>query len=189
MIIDFHTHTFPDKSSEKIVNHLAHIGCIPPHTDGSVIGLFSSMKEADIDYSVNLPVMTKPSQVEKVNSSLIQQQEYLLDMKIITFGGMHPNYTNYKEELLRLKQAGIPGIKLHPAYQNVDLDDIRMMRIIDEASSQGLITLVHAGIDIGIYDHNYSSVAHILKLLKEVAPEKLVLAHMGNWGLLEGGRK
>ena len=55
-----------------------------------------------------------------------------------------------------------------------------MMRIIDEASSQGLITLVHAGIDIGIYDHNYSSVAHILKLLKEVAPEKLVLAHMGN---------
>ena len=58
MIIDFHTHTFPDKSSEKIVNHLAHIGCIPPHTDGSVIGLFSSMKEADIDYSVNLPVLT-----------------------------------------------------------------------------------------------------------------------------------
>lgn len=56
MIIDFHTHTFPDRSSEKIVNHLAHIGCIPPHTDGSVIGLFSSMKEADIDYSVNLPV-------------------------------------------------------------------------------------------------------------------------------------
>ena len=52
---------------------------------------------------------------------------------------------SYKEELLRLKQAGIPGIKLHPAYQNVDLDDIRMMRIIDEASSQGLITLVHAG--------------------------------------------
>lgn len=182
MIIDFHTHTFPNKSSEKIVNHLAHTGCIPPHTDGSVIGLFSSMKEADIDYSVNLPVMTKPGQVEKVNSSLIMQKEYLLDMKIITFGGMHPDYVNYKEELLRLKQAGIPGIKLHPAYQNVDLDDIRMMRIIDEASSQGLITLVHAGIDIGIYDHNYSSVAHILKLLKEVAPEKLVLAHMGNWG-------
>ena len=96
MIIDFHTHTFPDKSSEKIVNHLAHTGCIPPHTDGSVIGLFSSMKEADIDYSVNLPVMTKPGQVEKVNSSLIMQKKYLLDMKIITFGGMHPDYVNYK---------------------------------------------------------------------------------------------
>ena len=98
MIIDFHTHTFPDKSSEKIVNHLAHTGCIPPHTDGSVIGLFSSMKEADIDYSVNLPVMTKPGQVEKVNSSLIMQKEYLLDMKIITFGtpaiktGWHSRY-------------------------------------------------------------------------------------------------
>ena len=43
--------------------------------------------------------------------------------------------------------------------------------------------LLHRGLlHQSIYDHNYSSVAHILKLLKEVAPEKLVLAHMGNWG-------
>ena len=142
MIIDFHTHTFPDKSSEKIVNHLAHIGCIL-HIQMVLSSVsFLSMKEADIDYSVNLPVMTKPSQVEKVNSSLIQQQEYLLDMKIITFGGMHPNYTNYKEELLRLKQAGIPGIKLHPAYQNVDIDDIYLGNGVSELivmSMQGLL--------------------------------------------------
>ena len=41
------------------------------------------------------------------------------------------------------------GIKIHPAYQNTDIDDIKMMRIIDFASEQGLIILTHAGIDIG----------------------------------------
>jgi predicted TIM-barrel fold metal-dependent hydrolase len=109
-------------------------------------------------------------------------------MKIITFGGMHPNYTNYKEELLRLKQAGIPGIKLHPAYQNVDLDDIRMMRIIDEASSQGLITLVHAGIDIGIYDHNYSCCSDF-KIIKRSCPGEAGSCTYGKLGLLERSRE
>ena len=98
---------------------------------------------------------------------------------------MHPDYENYKKELIRLRQNGILGIKLHPAYQNTDLDDPKMMRILDFASEQGLIILTHAGIDIGIYHHNYASVRHILKVIDEVRPEKLVLAHMGNWGLWE----
>ena len=91
----------------------------------------------------------------------------------------------YKEELKKLHDAGIKGIKLHPAYQNVDLDDIRMLRIIDAASELGLIVLIHAGMDIGIYDHNYSSVSHILKVIDEIHPTKFVLAHMGNWGCWE----
>ena len=91
-------------------------------------------------------------------------------------------FENYKEELRRLKQNGIAGIKIHPAYQNVDLDDIRMMRMIECASELGLIVLTHAGIDIGLYHHNYCSVRHILNVIDQVHPPKLVLAHMGGWG-------
>ena len=181
MIIDFHTHTFPAKVSKKIMAQLASLSHTEYFTDGSVDGLISSMKEASVTYSINLPVMTTVEQVEKVNSSLIADREYLYSQGIITFGGMHPDYENVKTELLRLKEHGIFGIKIHPAYQNTDLDDIRMMRIIDCASELGLITLAHAGIDIGINDHNYASVRHILKIIDEVHPEKFVLAHMGNW--------
>lgn len=185
MIIDFHTHTFPEKISAKTVQKLAGISHTMPFTNGSVPELISSMAEAKVDYSVNLPVMTSAEQVEKVNSSLTEQREQLLTQGIITFGGMHPDYENYKEELRLLKQAGIPGIKLHPAYQNVDFDDIRMMRIIDYASELGLIILTHAGIDIGLYHHNYCSVGHILKVVDQIHPTKLVLAHMGGWGCWE----
>ena len=182
MIIDFHTHTFPGKISAKVVDHLSRKALIHPFTDGSVIALTKSMKEAGIDYSVSLPVVTDITRLKKINSSYIDNVDYFTEQGIIPFGGMHPDYENYKEELRRLKDAGIRGIKLHPAYQGIDLDDIRTMRILEAASSEGLIILIHAGIDIGIYDRNYASVGQILTVIKEVAPEKLVLAHFGNWG-------
>lgn len=182
MIIDFHVHTFPDAISANVLAKLSRMSHTEYFTDGSVDGLIASMKEASVDYSVNLPVMTRPDQVEKVNSALIQQKEALARQGILTFAGMHPDYDNYKQELLRIQQNGIPGIKIHPTYQNTAIDDIRMMRIIDQASALGLIVLTHAGVDIGIYDRNYASVGQILKVIDEVHPAKLVLAHMGNWG-------
>lgn len=182
MIIDFHTHTFPAGISEKILAKLSRLSHTKNFTDGSADGLSASMKEAGIDYSVNLPVMTDAGQVEKVNASLCAERENLREKGILTFGGMHPDYADYKKELLRLKENGILGIKLHPAYQNTDLDDIRMMRVIDAASELDFIVLTHAGIDIGIYHHNFASVRQILKVVDEVRPKKLVLAHMGNWG-------
>lgn len=185
MIIDFHTHTFPAKISAGVLAKLSLKSHTSYFTDGSADGLVSSMQEGGIDYSVNLPVMTNPGQVEKVNSALIAEQEELRRKGIITFGGIHPDYEDYKSELMRLKQSKIPGIKIHPAYQNTDIDDIRMMRIIDAASELGLIIVTHAGIDIGIYDHNYASVSQILKIIDTLHPEKFVLAHMGNWGCWE----
>lgn len=182
MIIDFHTHTFPESISTKVIHKLSMASATKAFTDGSVKGLLSSMQEAGINYSVNLPVMTSPEQVEKINASMIRDREMLLSMGIIAFGGMHPDYEDYKNELRRLKAGGIQGIKLHPAYQNVDLTDIRMLRIIEAAAAENLIILIHAGIDIGIYDHNYSSVSQILQVVKEIHPENFVLAHMGNWG-------
>lgn len=181
MIIDFHTHTFPAKISARVMEQLSQASKSDYYTDGSVAQLISSMQEAGVDYSVNLPVMTSIEQVEKINSSMISQYETLYEQGIVTFGGMHPDYENYKEELKRLKAAGIKGIKLHPAYQNCDIDDPRMLHIIDAASELDLIVLTHAGLDIGILDKNYADVKGILHVIKEVQPPKFVLAHMGGW--------
>ncbi len=181
MIIDFHTHIFPESISKRVLEKLGKAAGVLPATNGATSGLAASMKEAGVTYSVNLPVMTSIEQVSSVNANLVSEKDTLLADGILTFGGMHPDYENYTDELHHLANAGIKGIKLHPAYQRVDLNDIRMKRIIACASELGLITLIHAGIDIGLYDHNYSSVAQILTVIKEVQPEKFVLAHMGNW--------
>ena len=182
MIIDFHVHTFPSEISERVLAKLSRTSHTKYFTDGSSQGLLSSMKDASVTYSVNLPVMTRIDQVEKINHKLIEERENLFAQGIITFGGIHPDYTDYKTELKRLKDNGIKGIKIHPAYQNTDIDDIRFLRIIDYASNIGLIVLTHAGIDIGIFDHNYASVSQILHVLDTVHPDKFVLAHMGGSG-------
>lgn len=185
MIIDFHTHTFPDAICTNVLRKLSMASATLPFTDGSVAGLVASMEKAGITYSVNLPVMTSPEQVEKVNRTMIENQESLLARGIITFGGLHPDCKDYRQQIKLLKANGIPGIKLHPAYQGVDVNDPRFLRIFEAASEEDLIVLIHAGIDIGLYDHNYASVPRILQVLKEVAPTKLVLAHMGGWGCWE----
>lgn len=182
MIIDFHTHTFPEKISKQVVDSLALKSKTTPFTNGSMTGLIESMKNAGITYSINLPVMTSPQQSEKLNYKLVEQKDELFKRGIITFGGMHPEYENYKEMLDYLYQNGIKGIKIHPPYQGLSLSDSKYLDIIRYADSLGMIVITHTGIDIGIYDRNYCSCDDVLKIMEEVHPKKLVLAHMGGWG-------
>ena len=112
MIIDLHAHTFPEKISSKVVKKLGMAAHILAYTDGSIDGLTASMERAGVDYSVNLPVMTSPEQVEKINSSMIKNRESLLSRGIITFGGMHPDYPDYK------KRDPAPAGKPHRRYQD-----------------------------------------------------------------------
>ncbi len=181
-MIDIHTHVFPDAIVEKVLDKLARVACCAPNTDGTVNGLKASMREAGIQYSITLPAVTNPEKVTKINDGIIATLEDSMAQGIIPFAGMHPMFEDYKSEMKRLRSAGIKGIKLHPAYQSIDLDTPEMMRVMDAASNEGLLTLVHGGIDIGIYDHNYSSVEHILKVIDTVHPTGFIVAHMGNWG-------
>lgn len=181
MIIDMHTHVFPDHIATKTVEKLGAVAHIRPRTDGTLNGLTDSMRRSGITYSVTQPAVTNPDSVEHLNSSLIERLPILQEQGILPFGGMHPDYPHVRRELLRLKDAGIKGIKLHPAYQQAALNDPRNMRILCEASDLGMIVLTHAGIDIGMDDYDFASVEQILQVLKEVQPQKLILAHMGGW--------
>ena len=181
MMIDFHTHIFPDRIAPRTLEVLSAAADIPAHTDGTTAGLAASMAEAGIDLCVNLPVMTSALQVHKVNDSLYRNQALHQDMGILSFAGIHPDLDTYADELRLRKEQGFIGIKLHPAYQRCDLDDPRFLHIIDCACNLDLVVLTHAGVDIGIPGHNYASVEMILHVIEQVHPEKFVLAHMGGW--------
>ena len=183
MIIDFHVHSFPPEVAPKVLYSLGvEKARIQPFTDGTLEGVRRGMKDAGIDYSVNLPVPTNMKQVVKLNRLAIETKEEHFAQGIINFGGMHPAYEDYKSIIKDLASHGIPGIKIHPSYMGIDIDDIRFLHVIDAASEAGLAIITHAGLDIGIYDRNYCTVDHILKIIDEVRPETFILAHMGNWG-------
>ena len=181
MIVDFHTHTFPERIAAPTIQKLAHMSHIKPFSDGSNSGLAASMAAAGVDYSVVLPVATNTRQVCHVNDSAAQVNDNYRKTGIISFGCMHPDFPDWKEELARIANMGLKGIKLHPVYQDVDLDDPRYLRILDRCGELGLIVLTHAGLDIGIPGKVNCSPDMTLRALKQVGPVRMILAHMGGW--------
>lgn len=181
MVVDFHTHAFPDRIASGAVGALRGRCHTRPFTDGTRGGLASSMKEAEIQFSVLQPVATNPEQVPHVNDSAIRVNDQGLETGILSFGCMHPDFPGWREELGRLAGAGVRGIKLHPVYQGVDIDDPRYLRILDRAGELGLAVLVHAGWDIGLPGGPQALPQKMLRAIRSIGPTVLVLAHMGGW--------
>lgn len=176
-MIDFHTHIFPDKIAGKTLGFLSARCRIVPFTDGTADGLKASGQKAGMDISIALPVVTKPAQFESINRFAAQFQEG----EIISFGGLHPDSSDYRSELRTLKDMGVKGIKLHPAYQETMFNDIRYKRIVSYASELGFIITVHGGYDPGYPDCIYCAPQMAAEVIDEVQPEKLVIAHMGGF--------
>ena len=181
MIIDSHTHTFPDSIAGKVIPSLQAKAQSRAYTDGTDGALINSAENSGVNYCVQLPVMTNVSQVVKLNDLALKKNETYKQTGLFSLGGMHPNFENYASELKRIADSGITGIKLHPAYQNTDLADIKYLRIIDKASELSLAIVIHAGLDIGIMHRNFAPVAQIQTVLNEINPDKFILAHMGGW--------
>ena len=180
MIIDFHTHTFPDSIAARAVDSLSKEAHIVPFTDGTVSGLIDSMDKGGIDMSVLLPVATAASQVESINDKALRSNEKF-DGRLVSFGCMHPEYSNYKDELRRLKNDGIKGIKIHPVYQKADIDSKAFLDIIYAACENDLIVITHAGLDIGFPGVVNCSPKMCRNVINTIGEFKFVLAHMGGW--------
>lgn len=180
MIIDFHTHIFPDKIASRTIEALEAKAGLTASTDGTLKGLLTSMENAGVDMSVILPVVTKPSQFETVNTFAASVSN-MYPGKLISFGGIHPDTEDYKGELDRIKALGLKGIKIHPDYQGVMIDDVRYMNIIEYADALDLIIITHAGIDIGLPDPVHCPPDKMRKVLDTLKPKKMIAAHYGGW--------
>ncbi len=181
MIIDMHTHIFPDKIAAAVIDKLSRISKSRAFTDGTLRELLNSMKKFGVDRSIVLPVATNTHQVEKINDSSAALTENFAAQGIISFGCIHPDFTNYRAELSRIKNLGLRGIKIHPVYQDTDLDDKKFLRIIERAAELDLIVVTHAGLDIGFPGVVRCTPKMARNVVREIGDFKFVLAHMGGW--------
>ena len=183
-MIDFHTHIFPEKIAKATLAFLSDKCKISPYTNGIAAGLSESTQAAGLDISVVLPVVTNPSQFTSINEFAAG----LSQENLLSFGGIHPDASNYKEELHILKKYGFKGIKLHPDYQGTFINDIRYEHIIDHACELGLIVSIHSGFDPGYPECIHCPPDLAAQMLDDVQPENIVLAHMGGlkqWDMVE----
>ena len=192
MIIDFHTHIFPEKIAERAVGALAKNSGSVPYSNGTEGGLLGSMETGGISLSVNLPAITKPEQFEstfrfacEINAKM--QSDAYKNRKILSFAGIHPLDENYEEHLYSVREAGILGIKIHPDYQGTFIDDERYIRILSLAKKLDLITVTHAGVDGAFIGQPVKCPPErVLRVLDRLGGySKLVLAHLGGAAMPE----
>ncbi len=178
MIIDFHTHCFPEKISERAISAIAASGAEVPYHKGSEHSLIEEIKRMGADKAVVLNIATNPRQQKNVNDYAI----YLNSLdSLVGFGSVHPDSSDALYELERLKDAGVKGIKLHPDYQNFFIDDSRLFPIYKKSAMLGLITVFHAGVDIGLPDPVHCTPAMMARILPLFDGAPVVAAHFGGY--------
>ncbi|MDD6042594.1 MAG: TatD family hydrolase [Eubacteriaceae bacterium] len=185
MIIDFHTHAFPDSIAEKAIAGLAKSGNITPRRQGTLDSLKQSMKKSNVDYSVVLPVATTAAQVDSINhvAAKLNGKE-----GIIYAGAVHPDCDDIDGVLDSVLNSGLFGVKVHPDFQDAYFDDERYLKILNSAADRGLYVITHAGIDVSFRDNVHCTPDMILNALNKVGPklnDKLILAHMGSYEMAD----
>lgn len=183
MLIDFHTHIFPDKIAERTIEILKRsikevsgFDAVNYH-DGTLSGLRNSMKENGIDISVVMPIATKITQSASIN----RFAKSVISNDIVSFAGIHPMQDDWERTLWDIAEAGFIGIKLHPEFQQVYIDSPEAVRVIKKAEELGLYTLIHGGKDVGLPPPVHASPEKIARLLDKINGERFIAAHMGGF--------
>jgi predicted TIM-barrel fold metal-dependent hydrolase len=175
-IFDIHTHVFPDNVAEKAVRNLGEYYGVPMVSTGTLAELERYMgAEPRIKRCLIHSTATRPSQVRSVNeyvASIVNDRYY-------GFGTVHPDYDDIEGEINRIVEMGLLGIKLHPDFQQFNVDSDEAFRIFELAEGR-LPVLVHAG------DENVdsSSPRRIRRVVDAFPKLELIAAHLGgyqNW--------
>jgi len=175
MIIDAHTHVWPDSIAAKA---LAGSGLdLPLYGDGTAHGLLTSMGEGNIDRAVCLGVANGPHQVEKVNAFAAA-----LPDRLIGFGSIHP-VMEPTDAIESLRRHGLRGVKMHPIFQDYRIDDTRLLPILDAMRGE-FLAIIHVGGAHGQTDDR-ASPASLQWLLRQLPGLDIIACHFGGYRLLD----
>ncbi len=180
MLIDFHTHCFPDSLAPRAIAVLSANAApfgYSPMTDGTASASEQALRSAGIDRGVVCNIATNPRQQAKVNDFAIATNAS--GGMLIALGSLHPDSDCIEAEFDRLCAAGIRGIKIHPDYVGIDITDPRFAPILAGAAERGLFVITHAGFDPVSPEHVHASPIMLRRILDEHPTLTLVAAHVG----------
>ena len=175
-IIDVHAHIFPEKIREKAVAAIGAFYDIDKMScKGSAQDLLRYKETAGIDRFVVHSVATVPKQVKSINDFLFEQMT-THPGELIAFATLHPEMDNPEEEIERVISMGFKGIKLHPDFQQVNIDSessVRIYKLIDGR----LPILVHMGDET----KTYSKPERLARVAEQFPKQIFIGAHFGGY--------
>ena len=174
-VADIHAHVFPDRLADKAAGSIgAFYGC-EIHRTASVENLVAHERAAGISRFVMSNSATTPHQVRNINDFLSQAAKSVPGA--VAFGSIFPGMDGAEEELERAKALGIRGLKIHPDFQKLPIDEPCAIATYRKAAQLGLPVLFHMGDD----RYDFSSPERLTNLLRQVPDLQVIAAHFGGW--------
>ncbi|MCX8044010.1 MAG: amidohydrolase family protein [Desulfobacterota bacterium] len=100
--------------------------------------------------------------------------------RFIKFGTLHPLYSGYEDEIRRLHDAGVRGIKLQPDVQQFTPDDPNTLYPLYESLCRYQMTVMfHVGGEPLPSPDNRSRPAMIARIARDFPELKIIAAHLG----------
>lgn len=177
MIIDAHTHVFPDRIARDTVAELAREAGVEARSDGRVSSLLRAMDEGGVDRAVIAPVATRPGQ----EPGILRWVTSLPADRLIPFAGLVATGPDAVAHVHRIADAGVAGIKLHADYQRHFVDDPAADPAYAAAAERRLVLLFHAGVDIGLPDPVHASPERLARVMDRHPGLRCILAHLGGY--------
>ena len=185
MIIDFHAHAFPDQVAATAVPALAEKGNVTPCLDGRIDTLLAAMERAGVERSVICSIATRPGQF----GSILAWSKSIRSERIIPFPSFHPESPEAMAEIRTITSEGFRGIKMHPYYQNFQIDEERLFPFYEAISAAGLVLVMHTGFDIGFPRERIAGPDRIARVVERFPELKLVATHLGAWEMWDEVRE
>ena len=190
MIIDFHTHNFPDALARRAIDGMMkHLdGTLVPVGDGTLGRQIADMEKDGVDMAVMCPVATKPEQADVIvrRACEIRDGVYgdVAARKIVPFASLHPSDPLLLPHIDQVLRAGLKGVKLHPYYQRFALQDPLVAPFFASLRDAGLVVVCHCGLDPGYPDEAIdcgpAQIDALFARVPGLAPQ-FVAAHLGGF--------
>ena len=182
MRVDVHTHIWPDKIADIVLEAMAHDFKYDPVAPATLDGIKSHMRDSGVDKSIVLGVVERADQVRRANDWLIEIQDEML----VPFGAIHPDMEDKPAEVRRLRASGVKGIKLHPVMNKFLADDPMMFPVYEEMG-ENMVLEIHSG----RWPHSpadeplYASPERIMNVVRRFPRLKVIALHLGGFYMLD----
>lgn len=174
-IADVHAHIFPDKIAEKA---------------GEAVGQFYETKMAHIPF-LNILMkeetqagisMTAVSSAATSAHQVSHLNDFIADCashasSLIGLGSLFPTMEGWEPELERMQELGLRGIKIHPDFQRVPIDEPSAVPMYRAIAKTGLPVLFH----MGDKKLDFSAPERLSNLIRQVPDLTVIAAHFGGW--------
>lgn len=178
IIIDFHTHIYPEKIAAKAIASVEEFYTIRVQKDGTAHTLLECGKRGNIGRFVVFSAAVDAEKVQVINDYIAS--ECKVHPEFTGFGTLHPDLKNPQDEIERLIALGLKGIKFHPDMQKCNIDDKRMMDIY--AMLEGRLPIIF---HTGDYRFSFSHPSRLAVVLDNFPNLCAIAAHFGGWSLFD----